>query len=184
MKLYSWVSCQVDQLKDCSTEGIRIWQADHFTTDSTDSPGWFLMLRHGNTTTRPGGTPSLGTPKSQALLRPARCVWSECIQGALFRIGQVLHRYVVDLGKANWREENMKCYSCLFTLFISTAMLVSKKVWQHQMIQFHSVCWFYQSNPCAFLIPKNSPRLLSILKHLPCHMHVVPAVAGQTSALG
>ena len=45
MKRYFWVSCQVDQLKDCSTEGIRIWLADHFTTDS---PGWFFMLSAKN----------------------------------------------------------------------------------------------------------------------------------------
>ena len=44
------------------------------------------------TTTRPGGTPSLGTPKSQALLRPGRCVWSECIQGTLSGIGRILGR--------------------------------------------------------------------------------------------
>ena len=37
-------------------------------------------------------------------------------------------KFVADLGKANCREENMKRYSCLFTLCISTAMLVSKKV--------------------------------------------------------
>ena len=60
-------------------------------------------------TTRPGGTPSLGTPKGQALLRPGRCLRSECIQRALFRnfrISYVLYERA-DQGRAN-REQDKK----------------------------------------------------------------------------
>ena len=76
---------------------------------------------------------------------------------------------VVDSGKANCRQENMKRYSCLFTLCISTAMLVLKKVCNAKHFNFLLDADSTRAIQTHFS-PKNSPRLLS--------MHLVPAVAG------